>query len=45
MIRRLTFRAQSGRTALIWTAIKGHTDCVRLLLDAGADTSAMEMVR
>ena len=36
--------AQDGRTALIWAAIGGHADCVRLLLDAGADRNAQENV-
>ena len=38
-------RTQDGRTALICAALKGHTDCVRLLLDAGADTNATDRVR
>jgi ankyrin repeat protein len=29
--------SQHGRTALIWAAINDHADCVRLLIDAGAD--------
>jgi ankyrin repeat protein len=33
-------RAQDGRTALHVAAEKGHANCVRLLLDAGADTEA-----
>ena len=32
--------SQSGATALIWAASRGHTDCVRLLIDAGADKDA-----
>ena len=32
-------------TPLICAAEKGHADCVRLLLDAGADTEAKKMVR
>jgi ankyrin repeat protein len=39
------WRAQHGRTPLIWAAEKGHTDCARLLLDAGADTNAKGDVR
>ena len=38
-------RAQWGQTALMCAAHKGHTDCVRLLLDAGADTNAKMNVR
>jgi ankyrin repeat protein len=32
--------AQEGKTALMWAAEKGHSDCVQLLLDAGADKKA-----
>ena len=38
-------RAQSGRTALIFAAENSHADCVRLLIDAGADTNAHTNVR
>jgi hypothetical protein len=34
-----------GRTALMWAAEFGRTDCVRLLLDAGADKEATDVVR
>jgi hypothetical protein len=37
--------AQSGDTALILAACYGHTDCARLLLDAGADKDAQTNVR
>ena len=37
--------AQIGCTALIFAAENGHADCVRLLLDAGADTNAQNIVR
>jgi hypothetical protein len=37
--------AQGGWTALIRAARFGHTDCVRLLLDAGADKEAKDHVR
>ena len=33
-------RAQFGQTALMFAAREGHADCVRLLLDAGADKNA-----
>ncbi len=33
-------RAQDGCTPLICAAENGHADCVRLLLDAGADKEA-----
>ena len=36
---------QFGQTALIWAAEKGRADCVRLLIDAGADTNATAKVR
>ena len=29
-------RAQYGETPLMWAAQRGHADCARLLLDAGA---------
>ena len=37
--------AQDGSTALISVAAYGRVDCARLLLDAGADTNAMNNVR
>lgn len=33
-------RLQSGISALLWTARKGHVDALRLLLDRGADMEA-----
>ena len=36
---------QRDSTALTLAASEGHTECVRLLLDAGADTSARAEVR
>ncbi len=38
-------RAQSGQTALILAACTGHVDCVRLLLDSGADVGYKATVR
>ena len=38
-------RAQKGLTALMWASAHGHADCVRLLLDAGADRDAVDNVR
>ena len=38
-------RAQGRWTALIYAAAEGHADCVRLLLDAGADKDAKDQVR
>ena len=37
-------RAQNGYTALMYAADNGHTDCVRLLLNSGADKSAKNKV-
>ena len=37
--------AQSGWTALIFAAEKGHVDCARLLIDTGADKDARNNVR
>ena len=36
--------AQDRRTALIWAAERGHTETVRALLAAGADTNLQNMV-
>lgn len=33
----MNLRDQVGRTALIWAAIKGHTEMVRMLIDKGAE--------
>jgi hypothetical protein len=38
-------RAQCGETALMCAAENGRTDCARLLLDAGADKEAKQIVR
>ena len=37
--------AQDGDTVLTLAASKGHTDCVRLLLEGGADKEAKNSVR
>jgi ankyrin repeat protein len=37
--------SQSGRTALMCAATGGHAECMRLLLEAGADKEAVEYVR
>ena len=37
--------AQCGGTALIGAAQNGHIDCVKLLVDAGANTKSMNLVR
>jgi ankyrin repeat protein len=36
---------QGGWTAIICAANKGRTDCVRLLLETGADTKTTDSVR
>ena len=38
-------QAQEDCTALIIAAHRGHTDSIRLLLDAGADKEAKDNVR
>ncbi len=38
-------RAQDGDTALISAAKNGHVDCARLLLNAGVDKNAKNLVR
>ncbi len=38
-------QTQSGRTALIFAAQNGHAECVRLLLEVGADKDAVDNVR
>ncbi len=38
-------QTQSGSTALILAAANGRADCVRLILDVGADNEAMQDVR
>ncbi len=37
--------AQHGSTALMYASQGGHLDCVRLLVDAGADKDAEDNVR
>jgi ankyrin repeat protein len=32
-----------GRTALMIAAANGHTDCAKLLLDAGSDPAAVDL--
>jgi hypothetical protein len=39
------FFSQSGNTALIWAAVYGRAECVRLLIDAGADKEVKDVVR
>ncbi len=41
----LVFGAQFASTPLICAAASGHADCARLLLDAGADKEASNLVR
>ena len=38
-------RAQNGDTALAWAADRGHVDCVRQLLEAGAEKNPKNEVR
>ena len=37
--------SQDGWTALIQASVNGHTDCARLLIEAGADKEAKDNVR
>ena len=39
------FDSQTGWTPLISTAAKGHAECARLLIDAGADKEVKNNVR
>ena len=41
---RSDYDSQNGLMGLIWAANKGHADCVRLLIDAGADKEAKSEV-
>jgi hypothetical protein len=36
--------SQAGRTALIWAAHNGQVNCVRLLMNGGADKNAQDKV-
>jgi hypothetical protein len=36
---------QGGNTALICAAVRNHSDCVRLLMDHGADKEVKNLVR
>jgi ankyrin repeat protein len=36
--------SQEGRTALIWAAVKGHTEVVKALIEGDADVEAKEKV-
>ena len=38
-------QTQKGRTALLHSALNGESDCVRLLVEAGADKEAKDSVR
>lgn len=40
----MTIKSQDGWTALIRAASEGHTDCVRMLVECGADMDAKDMV-
>ncbi len=39
------FQTQGGDTALMWAAQSGHADCVRALVEAGANKYAKNKVR
>ncbi len=38
-------KTQDGNNTLVYTAGNGHTDCVRMLLEGGADKDAKTSVR
>ena len=38
-------KIQGGDTALVWAAANGHSDCVRLLVEAGANMNIIGHVR
>ncbi len=40
-----TYETQHGYTALMWAAMKGHAECVNVLLLGGADKEAKDDVR
>ncbi len=41
----MNLNAQNGYTVLIVSTWNGETDCLRFVLDAGADTNAKDSVR
>jgi ankyrin repeat protein len=41
----IKFQTQGGDTALMWAAESGHADCVRALVEAGANKYAKNKVR
>jgi hypothetical protein len=45
LLRAVAHNAQYGSVALMYAAREGHADCVRLLIDAGADKDASNNVR
>ncbi len=42
---RLICHEQNGQTALIAASLKGNIECVRLILDCGADLNVRDSVR
>lgn len=38
----IEMRDNSGATALIWSCLKGHTECAKALIDSGADVNATD---
>ena len=41
----MLFVLQYQRTALMWAAVKGHADCTQMLIKAGSDVTAKDVVR
>ncbi len=35
---------KNGSTAIIWAALKGHIDCLKLLVDSGGDINVRDNV-
>jgi ankyrin repeat protein len=42
---RVHFKPQDGTTALMFAAQRGHAECVRILLQSGANKEAKNQVR
>ena len=46
LLRRIFMsKSQHGCTALMYAAFQGHSDCVSVLIELGADVNATDSVR